>query len=118
MWESVEVIEGRIPEGLRGMFTRIGPNSRMDMRGQPLHIFDGDGMAHGVTFTGNEKPPSYVKLWVETRRLLESEKRGFDVPEFGAISTGDFASMKYTMDPETHERMGKVSSTVFVSFSF
>lgn len=38
------VVEGRIPDGLRGTLYRIGPG-RLDVDGHPMsHIFDGDGM--------------------------------------------------------------------------
>lgn len=39
-----KVVEGRIPDGLRGLLYRIGPG-RLDVDGHPMsHIFDGDGM--------------------------------------------------------------------------
>ena len=42
-------VTGELPEGLRGSFVRNGPNPMFEPLGS-YHMFDGDGMLHGVTF--------------------------------------------------------------------
>ena len=45
-------VSGHLPEGLRGSFVRNGPNPLFQPVGR-YHMFDGDGMLHGVTFDGD-----------------------------------------------------------------
>ena len=44
-------VTGQLPDGLRGSFVRNGPNPLFQPVGR-YHMFDGDGMLHGVTFDG------------------------------------------------------------------
>ena len=48
-----EVI-GDLPEALRGRFVRNGPNQMFEPIGKH-HIFDGDGMLHGIDFDGRPR---------------------------------------------------------------
>jgi carotenoid cleavage dioxygenase-like enzyme len=59
-------VSGEIPAGLRGHFVRNGPNQMFEPLGS-YHIFDGDGMLHGVEF-GDGKA-SYRNRWIRTRGL-------------------------------------------------
>ena len=62
---ACEVI-GEIPAGLRGSFIRNGPNQMFEPVG-PHHIFDGDGMLHGVEFEDGRA--SYRNRWIRTAGL-------------------------------------------------
>jgi len=62
---SLEVT-GVLPEGLRGAFVRNGPNPLFQPIGR-YHMFDGDGMLHGVTFDGGRL--SYRNRWIRSRGL-------------------------------------------------
>jgi carotenoid cleavage dioxygenase-like enzyme len=57
---------GEIPAGLRGSFVRNGPNQMFEPLGK-YHMFDGDGMLHGVDFAGGKA--SYRNRWIRTRGL-------------------------------------------------
>ena len=46
--ENLEVI-GEIPADLQGNFLRIGPNPYYVPDMEKYHIFDGDGMVHGLS---------------------------------------------------------------------
>ncbi|MBK6671207.1 MAG: carotenoid oxygenase family protein [Actinobacteria bacterium] len=50
-------VTGALPEGLRGAFLRNGPNPQFPPIGR-YHLFDGDGMIHGVTFDGKGERPT------------------------------------------------------------
>lgn len=58
---------GRLPEGLRGSFVRNGPNPLFPPLGR-YHMFDGDGMLHGVTFDGGRV--AYRNRWIRSRALV------------------------------------------------
>ena len=45
------VVTGSLPAGLRGSFLRNGPNPMFPPIAR-YHLFDGDGMVHGITFDG------------------------------------------------------------------
>ncbi len=87
-------VTGRIPEGLRGMFVRNGPNPQFPPRGK-YHPFDGDGMLHAVYFEGDGA--RYRNRWVESKGLQIERRRGaaiygglseFVVPEPDVIAEG------------------------------
>jgi carotenoid cleavage dioxygenase len=73
-----EVI-GEVPAGLRGSFIRNGPNQMFEPIG-PHHIFDGDGMLHGVDFEDGRA--TYRNRWIRTAGL-EAE-----IAQGGAIYPG------------------------------
>jgi carotenoid cleavage dioxygenase len=58
-------VQGRIPDGLNGVFVRNGPNP---MNGRSPHWFAGDGMLHGVRLRDG-KAEWYRNRWVRTRAL-------------------------------------------------
>lgn len=51
--EVVLPVRGELPEDLRGMFVRNGPNPRYPVQGR-YHWFDGDAMVHGVHFVDGQ----------------------------------------------------------------
>ena len=59
-------VSGRVPAGLRGAFIRNGPNPMFEPVGG-YHMFDGDGMLHGVTF--GDDAVTYANRWIRTRGL-------------------------------------------------
>lgn len=71
---NVSFIEGNLPEGLSGAFLRNGPNMLLTPVGD-YHIFDGDGMLHGVRFQAG-KTAIYSSHFVQTERLQWESKAG------------------------------------------
>jgi carotenoid cleavage dioxygenase len=78
-------VHGELPTALRGMFLRNGPNPMFEPKGR-YHIFDGDGMLHGLTLDG--EGASYRNRWVRTEGLLAEERRGRAI--YGGMANGDF----------------------------
>ncbi len=90
---GLEVI-GKLPDGLNGVFTRIGPNPQFSPKGA-YHPFDGDGMVHAVYLEGGKA--RYRNRWIESKGLLAERKRGracygsvseFSIPEEDVMSEG------------------------------
>ncbi len=79
--DSLEVI-GELPDGLRGAYLRNGGNPFFAPRGA-FHVFDGDGMVHGVRLDG-EGAASYSNRWVRSQGLSHERERGKAV--FGGLS--------------------------------
>ncbi|MFN3232909.1 MAG: carotenoid oxygenase family protein [Alphaproteobacteria bacterium] len=72
VWEDMEVI-GEIPKDISGNFLRIGPNPVYVPDVATYHIFDGDGMIHGVEIKDGKA--TYRNKFVDTEGLrLEREK--------------------------------------------
>lgn len=66
-------VRGDLPAGLRGRYLRNGPNPQF----APIvkyHVFDGDGMVHGVDLT--DRGASYANRWIESRALLAERRAG------------------------------------------
>lgn len=59
-------VEGRIPDGLNGVYLRNGPNPPPGKT--PGHWFTGDGMLHGLKLGGGEAH-WYRNRWVQTKAL-------------------------------------------------
>jgi carotenoid cleavage dioxygenase-like enzyme len=70
---ELELLEGEIPECLRGTFARNSSNPRFTPP-EPYHWFDGDGMIHAVRFL--EGRASYRNRFVRTKGLAEDEQAG------------------------------------------
>jgi carotenoid cleavage dioxygenase-like enzyme len=64
-------VRGHLPEALQGSFLRNGPNPQFAPLGR-YHLFDGDGMVHGVELAGGRA--RYRNRWVRSRGL-EAERR-------------------------------------------
>jgi carotenoid cleavage dioxygenase len=47
-------VEGRLPEGLKGLYARIGPNPIKPPKSSRYHWFIGDGMVHGLRLDGGQ----------------------------------------------------------------
>ncbi len=70
--DDLEVI-GEVPKDLNGVYLRNGPNPKYQPRGR-YHVFDGDGMLHGVEF--RQGKVSYRNRWVRTQGLAMEDSKG------------------------------------------
>ena len=87
-------VTGQIPEGLRGTFVRNGPNPMFEPIGR-YHMFDGDGMLHGITFT--DDGVSYRNRWIQSRGLGAEIAHGSGVyPGLGEVMNFPDASSPAT----------------------
>ncbi|MBU6217206.1 MAG: carotenoid oxygenase family protein, partial [Acidobacteria bacterium] len=77
-------VTGELPPGLRGSFVRNGPNPYFPPAGR-YHVFDGDGMLHGVHLDG-EGGVAYRNRWIDSRGLRYERIVGHAV--FGGL--GEF----------------------------
>lgn len=66
-------VEGEIPRDLDGAYVRIGSNPRFLPKGR-YHWFDGDGMIHGMHFSGGAA--TYRNRWVRTPAFLAESEAG------------------------------------------
>ena len=64
---------GRLPADLDGMFVRNGPNPQFTPRAK-YHLFDGDGMLHGVTIRGGRA--GYLNRYVRTESWKQERAAG------------------------------------------
>ncbi|MBT4160007.1 MAG: 9-cis-epoxycarotenoid dioxygenase [Gammaproteobacteria bacterium] len=71
--ENLEVI-GEIPADLQGHFLRIGPNPYYVPDIEKYHIFDGDGMIHGVQFENGTA--TYRNKFIASEGLREEREAG------------------------------------------
>lgn len=74
-------VQGTLPTALSGSYLRNGPNAQFPPLGR-YHIFDGDGMVHGITIRDGRA--SYRNRWVESRGLLAERAHGRAL--FGGLS--------------------------------
>jgi len=94
-------VTGALPEGLRGAFLRNGPNPQFPPIGR-YHLFDGDGMIHGVTFDG-EGGASYANRWVRSAGFEAERAAGRAL--FGGLS-------EFAMPPDDiFARVGPIKNT-------
>ncbi len=80
--EGLEVISGRIPEGLLGTYIRNGPNPRYEPVSYNYPL-EGDGMLHAIRFEGGKA--SYRNRYVRTRGFEIEHQAGHAV--FGGVMT-------------------------------
>jgi len=132
------LVEGTIPQGLRGTFYRIGPGmfDRDGLRRRT--VLDGDGMVQSFTF--HDRGVRYRNRFVRTKRFVEEEKverflyptwctqapgglpanfwRGGEVTSQAGVTVYrmndrlyafDEGSLPYELDPVTLETIGETS---------
>ncbi|MGB3029378.1 MAG: carotenoid oxygenase family protein [Candidatus Microthrix parvicella] len=87
-------VDGTIPTGLRGSFIRNGPNPAFEPLGS-YHMFDGDGMLHGITF--GDDGVSYRNRWIRSRGLGAELAHGAAVYH-GLAEVMSFPDPKHTGD--------------------
>lgn len=75
-------VTGELPPGLCGAFLRNGPNPAFPPLGR-YHLFDGDGMVHGLWFDG-EGGARYANRWVRSVGLEAERAAGRAL--FGGLS--------------------------------
>jgi len=92
------VVEGEIPEELRGTYYRNGSNPQ-HAPGPNYHWFTGDGMIHAVRF--DDDRVSYRNRWVRTERFLKER-------ELGEAVFGGFGGQA---DPRSEGISGNSSNT-------
>ncbi len=109
--ERLEVT-GHLPEGLRGMFVRNGPNPQFAPLGK-YHPFDGDGMIHAVYL--EDGAVRYRNRWVESTGLRMERARGhalfggladFRVPEPEVVAAAGI--IKNTANTNTVRHAGRI----------
>jgi carotenoid cleavage dioxygenase-like enzyme len=66
-------VVGELPEALDGVYLRNGPNPAFPPVGR-YHLFDGDGMLHGVELHGGRA--SYRNRWVRSKGLGAERRAG------------------------------------------
>lgn len=101
---GLELVQGKLPEGLEGAWYRAGPDRQYaPMLGDDVFI-DGEGMAHMFRFKGGQV--DYVSRWVRTARFLAQEKarRGL----FGKYRN------RYTNDPSVEGVSNGAANTTAV----
>ena len=105
-------VTGQIPEGLRGTFVRNGPNPMFEPIGS-YHMFDGDGMLHGITFS--DEGVAYRNRWIRSRGLGAEIAHGSGVyPGLGEVMnfpdpslTGDAGPVKNPANTHIVRHAGK-----------
>lgn len=71
--QDLEVI-GSIPSDINGNFLRIGPNPYYVPDADRYHIFDGDGMLHGVHIS--QGSATYRNRFIQSTALKEEREKG------------------------------------------
>lgn len=94
-------VTGDLPDGLRGTFLRNGPNAMFPPMVR-YHLFDGDGMLHGLTFD-DDGQVSYRNRWIRSAGL-EAEV------EVGHALFGGVAEFRLPPD-DVLARVGPVKNT-------
>ncbi len=67
-------VTGKIPEDISGNFLRVGPNPYYVPDDSRYHIFDGDGMIHGVHLAKGQA--TYRNRFIDSQGLGEERARG------------------------------------------
>jgi len=82
---QIEVI-GKVPDDMDGMYVRNGPNPYLNVADQEFyHLFDGDGMLHGVNFESSKNEITYLNRWIKTGRLEEEKRTGIEPHGLGTV---------------------------------
>jgi len=83
--DSELAVTGELPSALQGQFLRNGPNPMFEPAGR-YHVFDGDGMLHGVTIADGRA--SYRNRWIHSRGLEAEIAAGRSL--YGGMANADF----------------------------
>jgi carotenoid cleavage dioxygenase-like enzyme len=67
-------VEGAIPDRLRGVFMRVGPNPQFKPDNHYAYPFDGTGMIHAIYIESGRA--RYRNRWVLTKEVLEERAAG------------------------------------------
>ena len=105
-------VTGQIPTALRGTFIRNGPNPMFEPISS-YHMFDGDGMLHGITFS--DDGVAYRNRWIRSRGLGAEMAHGSGVyPGLGEVMnfpdaslTGDAGPVKNPANTHIVRHAGK-----------
>ena len=60
-------MQGSVPKDINGVYLRNGPNTKVMTQSNRVHLFDGDGMVHGVKIKDGEL--FYANSYIQTERL-------------------------------------------------
>lgn len=105
-------VTGELPAALHGTYLRNGPNPAFPPPGR-YHLFDGDGMLHGVTLGGGRA--SYRNRWIASRGLAVERRAGralysglsdFRLPEPEVVAQGGL--MKNTANTHVVRHAGRI----------
>lgn len=69
-----DLIDGQVPQDIRGVFLKNGPNDQFKSDTGNSHWFDGDGMLHGVSITDDGL--YFCNRYVRTNKYLQEKKAG------------------------------------------
>lgn len=76
---AVKCVEGSIPDNLRGVFIRNGPNPIPQHEWKKgHHWFDGHGQLHTVRLQGNIKDVLYSNQYIPTPRYQIEKEKGYE----------------------------------------
>lgn len=67
-------VQGILPSDLNGIYIRNGPNAARLFEHEGYHMFDGDGMLHGIRIRSGTA--SYCSRYVRTSRFVQEELAG------------------------------------------
>jgi len=91
--EELKFIQGQIPQDLRGVYLRNGPNPAFSPLAY-VYPLDGDGMLHAIYFANGKA--SYKNRYVQTRGLQVERRAGKAL--YGSITNIIFPDVNYISD--------------------
>ena len=102
--DGLELVAGRLPDGLDGTWYRGGPDWQFPSMHRDQVFIDGEGMAHAIRFDRGRV--SYRSRWVHTARFLAQQKAGRSL--FGRYRN------RFTDDPEAAGINGGTANTTMI----
>lgn len=73
--KDCDILEGKIPSDLSGVYFRNGPNQKYLQRSGRTHWFEGDGMIHAVRILNGKA--NYCNRYQETPKFHRETKAGY-----------------------------------------
>jgi len=64
--KSTDIIKGKIPDDINGVYIRNGPNPLYTPENNRAHFFDGDSMLHAFRISNGHL--FYFNKWIQTDR--------------------------------------------------